>query len=66
MAVLGHHSSSQLAVGIRPLDCKYISEMLIELTTCTGRGGGGSVEKEGTGVKWESHYCLRGFLASQG
>ena len=37
--------TGQLAVGIRPLDCKYtffISEILSTLTTCRGgRGGGG-------------------------
>ena len=33
-----------------------ISEILSTLTTCKGEGGGG--EKEGTGVKWASHYYI--------
>ena len=46
--------TGRLAVGIRPLDCKYtfiISEILTTLTTC--RGG-----REGTEVKWASHYYI--------
>ena len=46
--------TGQLAVGIRPLDCKHtflsFPKMLTALTTCTGRDGGGG-EKEHTGVK---------------
>ena len=49
--------TGQSAVGIRSLDGKYtflsFPKMLTTLTTCTGKGGG---EKEGTGVKWASHY----------
>ena len=54
--------TGQLAVGIRPLNCKYtfiISEILSSLTTCRGgREGGGGGEKEGTEVKWASHYYM--------
>ena len=53
--------TGQLAVGIRPLDCKYtfiISDLLSTLTTCKGRQGGGVCEKEGMGVKWASLYYI--------
>ena len=49
--------TGQLAVGIRPLDCKYtfiISEILSTLTTCRGGregGGWGWVWKGGYGSK---------------
>ena len=52
--------TGQLAVSIRPLDCKYtfiISEILSPLTTCRG-GREGRDEMEGTEVKWASHYCI--------
>ena len=46
--------TGQLAVGIRPLDCKYtflsFPKMLTAVTTRTGREGGGGGEKEGMGV----------------
>ena len=51
--------TGQLAVAIRPLDCKiyFLSfpKILSALSTCTERVGVGG-EKEGTGVKWASHY----------
>ena len=57
--------TGQFAVGIRPLDipldCKYTFCIISENTDCIdyqegGGGGGGVCEKEGTGVKWASHY----------
>ena len=49
-----------LTVGMHPFDCKYtilsFPKMLMALTTCMGRGRGGSVEKEGGRVNRASHY----------
>ena len=49
--------TGQLVVGIRHLDRKYtfiISENTERIDYLYGEGGG---DKEGTGVKWASHYC---------
>ena len=51
--------TGQLAVGIRPLDCKYTFNHFRNadcIDYLYGEGGGGGGEKEGTEVKWASHY----------
>ena len=53
--------AGQLAVGIRPLDCKYTFyhfQNTEHLGVGDAGGGGGGGEKEGTEVKWASHYYI--------
>ena len=48
--------SSELAVDMHPLDCKY-TKMMITSTTCMRKEGErGSVEKEDARVKRAGHY----------